>query len=200
MIIEDTSEYAGVIYGLHNGDFDYRYIGQTVKPIRTRFKSHLSSAKCGAALPVYNWMRKHGPENIQVCVIETFDEETIHLIDEREIFHIAQYRHISTGKNMNVADGGDGTKGFTHSAETRAKMSTAQIGKKTSEATKAKLSAAQIGNQNLLGHKHSEETKAKQRVAAQNRSPEAHAKSTHTRWHVARNLTNPDCNFCKESA
>jgi hypothetical protein len=61
----------------------------------------------------------------------------------------------------NLKPGGIGGSHANRSAETRAKIGTAQKGKTLSEETKAKISATKKGNQNMLGMPHSEETKAK---------------------------------------
>lgn len=70
-------------------------------------------------------------------------------------------------------------KGIPHSAEHNAKCAAAsrtpvnrlrhrelRLGVKASESTKAKLRLLKAGNQNMKGHKHSEETKAKMRASA----------------------------------
>ncbi|MBD9542968.1 hypothetical protein IB276_26335 [Ensifer sp. ENS04] len=50
-----------------------------------------------------------------------------------------------TGTLANITDGGEGSSGYTHSEESRAKMAATKIGKPRSDETKAKLSAALIG-------------------------------------------------------
>lgn len=222
-MVEDTSMYAGVIYGLHNGDFDYRYIGQTVSKLNKRFNHHKHNAKAGKQLPVYDWMRKYGVENIQICVIATFDEDTIHAIDEVEIFHIAQYRDVLLGAgNLNLAHGGDGNRGSSPSAETREKMSLANTGHPVSEETRQKLSAASKGrrvsdetrqklSKALKGKPKSDETKKKMSASrmgiqfsdeTRQRMSDAHKgiphKGNHTRWHVGRGIVKPGCSFCAE--
>lgn len=138
----------GVIYGLHNGDHVIRYIGQTVKIPATRMREHRNFAAKGVEWPVYKWMRKHGPENIQMCILEVFADPE--LLDVREIALIAQYRQDFPKSMLNVTDGGGGVRGYAPSEETR-----------------AKLSKAREGNQNAKGFKHTEETKAK--VSAANK-------------------------------
>lgn len=57
-------------------------------------------------------------------------------------------------------------KGSKRSATTRKKMAMAQMGKIFSDITIKKMSLAAKGNTNLLGYKHTEETKAKMSLAA----------------------------------
>ena len=154
MEIEDTKEYAGVVYGLHTGDFDFRYIGKTIQPLHTRIRKHRNTAKVGETTAVYQWMRKHGVDNVQVCVLDTFDADTIHLIDERERFHIAQARALNS-ENLNLTAGGDGGSGYAHTPESKAKIRDARSKQVITEETRAKMSAAHMGNKRLSGHKHS---------------------------------------------
>ena len=183
-------KHEGVIYGLHLGDYDFRYIGKSINHKR-RFQSHLYSAKAGAGFAVQSWIRKHGAENVQMTIIETFDEGTIGLIDEREIFHIAQARAYY-GANLNLTDGGEGAT--NPSAENRAARSAAMagnqifLGRTHTEETKTKMSASHKGNTSSRGVKRSDEFKAKISAAAGPRN--------HKQWHVNRNLVNPDCKFC----
>lgn len=233
MTIEDTSEYAGVIYGLHNGNFDYRYIGQTIRPLKSRFIQHLYDARRGS-LKVHNWMRKY-EGLVKVCVLETFDEETIHLINERETFQIAQYRSILLGNgNMNLTDGGGGISGYKHTKEARDKISKTHKGRTRSEEhqaklaltrvgvplgaeTKSKISESLCGNKNALGYRHTQEACEKmsrpkseqhrkklsdsqigKKISAETKvkMSESTGLGQHTRWHVNRNLTNPECSLC----
>lgn len=183
-------KHAGVVYGLHTGDYDFRYIGQSINHKR-RYGNHIYDAMKDGPYAVHGWIRKHGAENIQMTIIETFDTETIGLIDEREIFHIAQARAYY-GKNLNMTDGGGGVS--NPSAESRAKRSAAMTGNTNlrghvhTEETKAKMSATKKGQKYALGLKRSDEFKAK--VSASSGLPQ------HNRWHVKRNLVNPDCRFC----
>ena len=80
-------------------------------------------------------------------------------------------------KLCNQTDGGEGMSGHAHTAESRAKMSVAkrnmsdetkakmsasQTGMKRSPEAIAKSAAAQIGNTNMLGYRHTAESRAKQ--------------------------------------
>lgn len=172
-------KHAGVIYGLHNGDYDFRYIGKSIDHKR-RYNNHLSAAMRGEGFAVHAWIKKHGAENIQMTIIETFTDEDVHLIDEREIFHIAQARAFY-GKNLNVADGGGGNTG--------------PKGPQTDE-HRANISAAMMGNQRWLGRTHSEETKAKMSQSLMGNT--RHLGVNHNRWHVKRNIVNPDCQLCQQ--
>jgi len=165
-------EHAGVIYGLHTGDYDFRYIGKSIHPAK-RLKQHIRDAEKGSPYAVSGWIRKHGAENIQMTVIETFTEDDLDQIDERERFHIAQARALYSA-NLNLTDGGDGQYGRKWSAEQKARMIALKTGTKHTDETKAKMSAAHKGKvvspesvakmkatRAASGYTHSTETRAK---------------------------------------
>lgn len=190
-----NEEHAGVIYGLHTGDYDFRYIGKSVGA-RKRFSDHKYQAKAGATYPVHQWMRKHGVDNIQMTVIETFTDEDIDQIDEREVFHIAQARTYY-GQNLNIAEGGGGMTGFKHSEETKKRWSETRAG------------VAPVNK----GIPMSEDQRQKLKVARNNRAPMSdnqkrelavimtgntrNQRGLHNRWHVKRNVVNPECALCQ---
>lgn len=194
--VEDTSAYEGVIYALHTGDHEYRYIGKTVQPLMVRFGRHLYDAQQGINRPVCNWIMKHGPENIQACVLSTFDEDSIQWIDDRERFYISQYREITEKGLLNLTDGGDGrSPGYTPSEETKAKMSAAKIGQPKSVDHRAKISASTMGRVHSQEHRE----KISQSCKGKPRSEEAKlklAEGAHKRWHVRRGIVKPECSFC----
>lgn len=193
-------KHAGVVYGLHLGDYEYRYIGKSVNH-RKRFRDHKSDALLGGGYAVHRWIRKHG-DAVQMTILETFTPEDIHYIDEREIFHIAQARWFFKD-NLNLTDGGDGQMGRPCSDATRAKLSAARTGTKRSPETNALIIAA------LTGRVTSPETRAKQSASntGKIRSAETRARislamrpglSNHTRYHTNRNMTKADCIYCTE--
>ena len=81
---------------------------------------------------------------------------------ELEELMILEYgrRDLGTGTLVNMTAGGEGTKGFVHSEETRRKISIASLN--MSEETRQKLSAAKKGKKSPnYGKKHSKETRQK---------------------------------------
>lgn len=215
-----TDTYAGVIYTLHAGDHVVRYVGQTVKNPLHRLSSHKNSAKNGSKLPSHTWMRKHGVDSIQMCIIETFDQESLHLMDEREMFHIAHYRSVSDNLT-NLSDGGSVNRGFVVSEETRKKLSEASKGRKYGPMSQAqkdmisrrhkgktisaeqreKQSEMMKGNSFAKGNKVDREIVerlAKARVGNKHNNPQ---KANHVRWHVSRGISKPEtCIHCKAEA
>ena len=82
-------------------------------------------------------------------------------------------KDLGTGILRNMTDGGDGVD--NSSSETRAKLSAANKGKKTSPETRAKLSAA------MKGKKHSPETIAKISAAKKGENNPNYGKSPHNK-------------------
>jgi hypothetical protein len=115
------------VYGLHNGDGEVRYVGKTVKKLYDRLAAHRNDAKRGVILrPLTKWMRKHGPENIRIVLLEEFDSREAMNAGER--FWIAQYYDL--GVNLcNVTLGGDGG---------------GRLGSKRSKAELEKMSASML--------------------------------------------------------
>lgn len=198
-------KHAGVIYGLHLGDFQFRYIGKSISH-RKRYYRHIREAMQGGGYAVQDWIRKHGAENIQMTIIETFTEEDIDQLDEREIFHIAQARFLYTEKNLNLTDGGGGALGVVVSDETRAKISALHTGRKRSEATLLRMSLSQTGrtltpeHRAKIGAAHKGKTaslETRQKIGASNigRPPNS---GQHARWHRDRNIIKTDCTYCME--
>lgn len=210
----------GVIYGLHLGDHVYRYIGQTIQTPRRRFTNHFSEAK-GSRRAVAKWLTKHGAE-VQMCIIEEFELYDQDVLDAREIFYINQHETYSLLKKggLNHTLGGGGVSGNTHTEETRARMSASRRGKPRPDAvgnkyclgykhtdearaimsakaknrvvsveTRAKLSAVRKGRE------VSEEARAN--ISAAQLASKSKGLGAHNRWHLDRNIINPDCTHCK---
>lgn len=128
---------------------------------------------------------KDGPFIVE-HVFETLNENEAHA---RERFLISLYgrRDLRRGTLANLTDGGEGTSGRPHSADTRAKISDVKRarfieregrsgstriatpgrkpggsqGRLWADDTRSKLSAAAMGNKGRSGQKISDETKAK---------------------------------------
>ena len=103
----------GFIYIIKNKINDKVYIGQTTNTVQYRFNQHLMNAnfeyKTGH---LYNAMRKYGKENFYV---ETIEEISNELLDEREIYWIAYYDSFQNGYNSTI--GGEGDKKYSEEEE-----------------------------------------------------------------------------------
>lgn len=130
----------GVVYLIFNKVKGKMYVGQTVRTIEERFKEH---AKRKTTL-IGKAIRKYGAENFSIEVLKRCYSKAE--LDAWEIFFIAALKtRFPIGYNM--TDGGEGSLGVERTAETRAKISAANTGKKhpNSPEHNAKIAAANTG-------------------------------------------------------
>jgi hypothetical protein len=111
-----------IVYGLTSTeDGQIRYIGQTIKPLNKRLRSHIDGAKRGGTWPVAKWIRK--------VIRQVFTVQIVPLVEtaiwnDTEIETIAVY--LAQGaKLLNATNGGQNPVGLVFSEETRRKMSDA---------------------------------------------------------------------------
>ena len=147
------------------------YVGKTTQDLDVRINQHKRDSRRGrpgidAAINKYGWDGNFTVEILEICPVE--------MLNEREIFQIRE-QNTKAPNGYNLTDGGDGGRGLSPSAETRAKISAKLKGRPAhnkgvspSAAARANMSAAQkaIGNRppNHKGKKRgprSPETKAK---------------------------------------
>lgn len=111
-----------VVYAIFNIDLPdtIRYVGMTSKGEDWRFRGHWKDVRRGRKTKVHNWMRKYGPQQVGIRVIEVYGsrEDCV----RGEIEWIAKLREIGQA-DLNLTDGGEGTYGFKHSDEYRKKRS-----------------------------------------------------------------------------
>lgn len=153
-----------------------RYVGFAVN-MSKRLSVHMAEAKVE---------RNHRARWIQKLVREGVRPEMRQLEEcaagseaEREIYWIAAMR--AAGHNLtNSTNGGDGSPGYHHDAEARAKISAAKTGTKLSEEQKAAISASLKGNRFAFG---------KRRTDEQREGMRGHVKSAETRAKHAATIT-----------
>lgn len=98
-----------VIYAMHLGDSRYRYVGITAH-LRRRMSEHRHAARKGRKWPLYNWIRKHGPENIYVDILQEGRFEDYQELRDWEVVWITSLRR-SGFDLLNVTEGGEGRYG-----------------------------------------------------------------------------------------
>jgi len=96
----------GIIYKLTNTLTKKSYIGYTSKTVEERFKVHCGSASGGSKTHLHRSMRKHGYHVWDLIVLETNDDNE-YLLNERESYHIAQYKNMCIPL-YNMTEGGEG--------------------------------------------------------------------------------------------
>jgi hypothetical protein len=124
------------------------YCGKTVYSIKHRFQAHWYAVRMHPDRPVSVYLSSFG-ECTRAKLIETVPVGVDWVARER--YWIARLRTLNPDC-VNIAIGGNGSAGFVHSAEFRAKASAVHRGKITSEETKAKMRATALGRKNSPGH------------------------------------------------
>jgi group I intron endonuclease len=130
----------GYIYKITNIVTGKIYIGQTDKSIQNRFKKHISDALARRNnMYLHKSIRKYGEESFSIEIIE---EVPISQLNEKETFYINHYDAF--GENgYNLTKGGDGIRGYSHSIETKKRLSELATGRKHKPETIEKIKAYQ---------------------------------------------------------
>ncbi|KKM14305.1 hypothetical protein LCGC14_1707440 [marine sediment metagenome] len=101
-----------------------------------------------------NKIRKVAVENVRIeFPLKNISEEDAFAYEELFIGMVGR-RDQGKGPLCNLTDGGEGNSGYTHSDETRQKLSEIKKGKKFSEEHKRKLSDGQKGENHPMYGKH----------------------------------------------
>ena len=152
------------------------YIGQTAGEFKRRKADHVRKANAGLyPYCFHNAIRKHGPDAFAWEIICSCSSKN--KADAREVEFIKTFNSkVPSGYNM--TDGGEGSVGYRPSEETKKKNSKAQkmfiqrtgranfLGMKHTAETRAKITAAQTGKKR---GPHSNEHNEKIRKALQGR-------------------------------
>lgn len=120
-----------VIYGLSIDGVTIRYVGFTTRGLKWRMRRHREdSTRDGGASqrPVCKWIRKHGHAVVPTVLEIVPDDADIHA---REIAWIEELKTFTGDRcgGLNTTRGGEGTHGWRHTPEQRAKISAAQVGR-----------------------------------------------------------------------
>src|SRR5690625_4691 len=132
----------GYIYGLFcicgcEKSGEVRYIGQTIQRLTDRLTNHRGHARFGTKTPVYNWIRKHSPENIKVREVERVP---LPQLNDREVWWIENtpgLLNLSKGGNIGDSlrggkrpDVSENMKGSNHHATTLSEDDVKEIRRK----------------------------------------------------------------------
>ena len=108
-----------------------------------------------------NIVAKHGKDNIIIEVINCVNESQAFDLERIYIKQLREQGYQLT----NMTDGGDGTSGYSHKADARAKIGNSHRGKITSDYARKISSKTHKGNTYRKGATHTEEAKEKNRQA-----------------------------------
>ena len=155
-----------IIYKIMNITNNKCYIGQTVKTLEERKKTH----KWGKSL-IHKAIRKYGKDNFKWETIDNTCQSYDELL-EMEFHYIKQYHSYCKEWGYNLTWGGEGTLGRECNIKTRNQISKSNIGKIpwNKGLTKETDNRIQKQSRTQKGHKHSINTKHKQSLSAKIRS------------------------------
>jgi group I intron endonuclease len=153
----------GIIYKITNKINGKVYIGQTVRLLQERIKSHVRASK---RLTIKSYflraLKKYGLDAFEwMTICECFSRKEL---DDKEIFYIKELNTVYPN-GYNITLGGGGMSGFKHSEKTLNKVRgdnhwTRRLG--ITEETKNRISKSVSGERNgFYGKKHTLETNQK---------------------------------------
>lgn len=115
----------GIVYLITNLVNGKKYVGQTVKNVRNRWKNHKSSARRGHKSVICDAIRKHGHLSFSVKILcRCYSRPELDLMED---LHIVLHKTIHKPFGYNRRRGGGAG---TFSEETRRMISERQIGRK----------------------------------------------------------------------
>lgn len=142
----------GVVYKVTNTANDKVYVGKTIVSLANRWRQHLHNARAGHKTYLYKAMRKYGADKFAIEIVDQalLAEE----VEAKEVEWIAQLCATDPAKGYNCTTGGDSGLHAAASrnkirrpmsAETRARLATANKGRKLSPEQRAKCANGRKG-------------------------------------------------------
>lgn len=135
-----------VIYKVTNLINGKIYIGQTIRFEKRKLRHFYDAFNENSQVVFHRALRKYGFDNFKWEVIDM--AETHEELSEKETYWINFYKSYINFENSNGYNqtlGGEGMAGFSHSEETKQRLSIAHTGKKLSDETKRKVGIASKG-------------------------------------------------------
>lgn len=139
------------VYLITNRINGKRYVGITCRGYKNRFQEHIHDALAKKNLfkktrIIYNAIRKYGPENFDVMLLE--DNITDEDAGVKERYYIELYRTFCEyGLGYNMTRGGGGVVDYRHTKETKQKIQRSMTGKKFSAERNQKIKEAMTGRE-----------------------------------------------------
>ena len=178
----------GIVYLIWNLVNGKKYVGQTTKTVKERFREHPQKNSL-----IGNAIRNYGEENFRYGVIKRCASKME--MDKWEKYFIAMLR-CKAPIGYNKTTGGSGTLGYSPTPEHCAKLAAANKGKRLTADTCAKISASLSGEKHpLFGKHHTADTCAK--IAAANVGKH-HTAATRSKMAVSHRHNSPFKNLLNE--
>lgn len=134
------------VYLITNRVNGKRYVGITCRGYLERFKEHVHESMNGSKSILHNAIRKYGPDNFDVILLEggISDKDSC----SREMYYISLYNTMYTsGIGYNMTQGGGGVVGYRHTEDTRRKISNSLSGHVFPESRNKKIQEAMTGRE-----------------------------------------------------
>lgn len=116
------------------------YVGVTSRALSKRWAEHCKDARNGVDRAIYRAMRKYGTHNFRIRVVQEAKDWAALCALECEYLS-----KLSKSQKYNATTGGEGSPGHEVTPETRQKISLKHRGKRLTAEHRAKLSAAKLG-------------------------------------------------------
>jgi len=130
-----------IIYALSDESGEIRYVGKTKQYLKQRLYSHIKECYSGRKSHKISWIKsllKNDKRPI-ISILETVEEDNW---QHWEKYWIEKLRN--EGCNLtNLTEGGQGGNGYSHTEESKQRMSKSKKGRKLSDEQKLKLSEGQ---------------------------------------------------------
>ena len=204
-----------LITNLINGK---RYIGQTSKSLEQRWYLHQHRPNCKA---LHSAIKKYGADNFSIEILDS--APTRELLGELEVEYIHRYCTISPN-GYNLTAGGEGVINLPEEIRLRRRnklkgnknalgaVRTAEYCKQKSESQKGRIFSEETihrMSESAKRRKDTDVTRAKKSLNARIlglRPPQLSSEelsragqiSGHKRYHVNRDIVNPQCALCRE--
>lgn len=132
------------VYLITNRVNGKRYVGITCRGYLERFKEHVNESLNGSSTILHNAIRKYGPNNFDVILLESNIPDEV--IEGREKHYISLYNTFYKNNiGYNMTEGGGGMCGYKHIEETRKKLSSSLKGHVFPESRNQKIKFAMTG-------------------------------------------------------
>ena len=132
----------GCVYLARNRVNGKQYVGKTSKTLSRRRKHHECLARGKSSHYFHCALRKYGYENFEWLTLATSeDSNELHSLEQE---YISLFNTLAPN-GYNLTKGGDGTPGWHHSSETKAKQSASQLGRRPTRETLLRLRLAHLG-------------------------------------------------------
>jgi group I intron endonuclease len=138
---------ANDVYLIINLVNNKKYVGITRNGYLVRFHQHLQESHTAYHNSIlHKALAKYGDENFVVKLIETNVPDS--QIKEKEKYYIKLYDTFYVNKKgYNMTEGGDGMSGYSHTKQTKAKISSTLTGHKFPKSRNKKIQQAMIGRE-----------------------------------------------------